>query len=199
MEKELQNVQSADLTCHISKDVYFKLKLFRLIENHFSVNGNSVKTLFNSCLETRKWLTDLKPEGRQPEPRSFHSCVAVGSRIVVSGGRGTSDQHFQDFHVFDTSKYNLSTANEIHAQKWTFYQPKLEIHVLNLKARENALHVYIIQWSTDIIKYAKNLCELNRMCELSTHQCEWGSMQLCELTRMCELSRGHTIRAQLYI
>ena len=60
---------------------------------------------FTLNIETRKWVTDLKPEGRQPEPRSFHSCVAVGSRIVVSGGRGTSDQHFQDFHVFDTSKY----------------------------------------------------------------------------------------------
>ena len=56
-------------------------------------------------LESRKWQTDLKPEGRQPEPRSFHACVSVGSRIIVTGGRGSSDQHFQDFHVFDTGMY----------------------------------------------------------------------------------------------
>ena len=60
---------------------------------------------FYFLLESRKWQTDLKPEGRQPEPRSFHACVSVGSRIIVTGGRGSSDQHFQDFHVFDTGMY----------------------------------------------------------------------------------------------
>ena len=52
--------------------------------------------------ETKKWMKELVVVGRQPQPRSFHSCTAVGSRVVVIGGRGSSDQHFQDFHVFDT-------------------------------------------------------------------------------------------------
>ncbi len=52
--------------------------------------------------ESRKWMKELTVEGRQPQPRSFHSCTAVGSRAVVIGGRGPSDQHYQDFHVFDS-------------------------------------------------------------------------------------------------
>ncbi len=44
------------------------------------------------------------PTGQQPQPRSFHACAAVGSRVVVTGGRGPSDEHFQDFHVFDTGE-----------------------------------------------------------------------------------------------
>lgn len=57
--------------------------------------------IFNT--ETRRWLTDLKLTGRQPEPRSFHTATTVGDRVVVLGGRGVKDQHFSDFHIFDTS------------------------------------------------------------------------------------------------
>ena len=52
--------------------------------------------------ETRKWETDLAVKGRRPEPRSFHSVTAVENRVVVMGGRGNEDQHFADFHVYDT-------------------------------------------------------------------------------------------------
>ena len=41
-------------------------------------------------------------EGRQPEPRSFHSTTAVGKRVVIMGGRGEQNQHFADLHLFDT-------------------------------------------------------------------------------------------------
>ena len=47
-------------------------------------------------------MTDLVVHGCQPEPRSFHTVTAVGDRVVVMGGRGLSDQHFKDFHIFDT-------------------------------------------------------------------------------------------------
>ena len=36
-------------------------------------------------------------------------------------------------------------------------------------------------------KYAKILCELSRMCELSMHRSQWGSVQLCKLSGMCKL------------
>ena len=50
------------------------------------------------------------------------------------------------------------------------------------------------QWIPDnsYIKYAKKLCKLSRMCELSIHQCQRGSIQLCKLTS------GHIILALLY-
>jgi hypothetical protein len=44
----------------------------------------------------------IKTKGRQPEPRSFHDCTSVtGNRMVVFGGRGTANQHFNDLHFFD--------------------------------------------------------------------------------------------------
>ena len=39
--------------------------------------------------------------GRQPEPRSFHTCTAVGNRVVVFGGRSPENAHFNDLHIFD--------------------------------------------------------------------------------------------------
>ena len=39
--------------------------------------------------------------GRQPEPRSFHTCTAVGNRVVVFGGRSPENVHFGDLHIFD--------------------------------------------------------------------------------------------------
>ena len=56
-------------------------------------------------------MTELVVHGCPPEPRSFHTVTAVGDRVVVAGGRGTSDQHFQDFHIFDTSRLFLSASN----------------------------------------------------------------------------------------
>ena len=39
-----------------------------------------------------------------------------------------------------------------------------------------------IQWDPDNShrKYAKNLCRLSRMCQLSTYQTQWGSIQMCQ-------------------
>ena len=42
--------------------------------------------------------------GRQPEPRSFHTCTAVGNRVVVFGGRSLENAHFDDLHIFDTGE-----------------------------------------------------------------------------------------------
>lgn len=48
-----------------------------------------------------EWIS--KPTtGRQPEPRSFHTCTAVGNRVVVFGGRSLENAHFDDVHIFDT-------------------------------------------------------------------------------------------------
>lgn len=50
-----------------------------------------------------EWIS--KPtSGRQPEPRSFHTCTAVGNRVVVFGGRSLENAHFDDLHIFDTGK-----------------------------------------------------------------------------------------------
>jgi len=44
-------------------------------------------------------------KGRQPEPRSFHTLTAVGdSRLVVLGGRGVSNNHYNDVDIFDIGK-----------------------------------------------------------------------------------------------
>ena len=41
--------------------------------------------------------------GRQPEPRSFHTATAIADkRVVVFGGRSPSNEHYNDFHIFDT-------------------------------------------------------------------------------------------------
>ncbi|KAL3866524.1 hypothetical protein ACJMK2_043817 [Sinanodonta woodiana] len=56
--------------------------------------------IFN--IDTRKWDMHLTVKGRLPEPRSFHTATAVGNRVVVMGGRGNNNEHFADFHVFDT-------------------------------------------------------------------------------------------------
>lgn len=52
---------------------------------------------------SRKWQLDLKVGGRPPEPRSFHTATAVGSRVVVLGGRGVSDNVLEDCSVFDSA------------------------------------------------------------------------------------------------
>ena len=50
-----------------------------------------------------EWIS--KPtSGRQPEPRSFHTCTAVANRVVVFGGRSLENAHFDDLHIFDTGK-----------------------------------------------------------------------------------------------
>ena len=46
--------------------------------------------------------------GRQPEPRSFHTCTAVGHRMVVVGGRSLKNTHFNDMHVLDLGKLTLN-------------------------------------------------------------------------------------------
>ncbi|XP_050400202.1 kelch domain-containing protein 1 [Patella vulgata] len=56
--------------------------------------------MFN--IDSRKWNTELKVNGREPEPRSFHTTTSVGNRVVVMGGRGIENQHFADVHIFDT-------------------------------------------------------------------------------------------------
>lgn len=54
---------------------------------------------------TRKWNLELNPAGTPPEPRSFHTVTAAGSRVVVIGGRGRDNSHFADVHLFDSGKW----------------------------------------------------------------------------------------------
>ena len=51
--------------------------------------------------------------GRQPEPRSFHVCTAVGHRMVVTGGRSVKNTHFNDIHIFDLGKLYSATVQVI--------------------------------------------------------------------------------------
>ena len=48
-----------------------------------------------------EWIS-TPTTGRQPEPCSFHTCTAVGNRVVVFGGRSLENAHFDDLHIFDT-------------------------------------------------------------------------------------------------
>lgn len=68
--------------------------------------------IFNT--ETRKWNLDLamKVQGQKPEPRSFHSAVSIGNKLVVIGGRGTLHQHFADVHVFDCESFTWSNMKQ---------------------------------------------------------------------------------------
>ncbi|XP_070543260.1 kelch domain-containing protein 1-like isoform X2 [Ptychodera flava] len=52
--------------------------------------------------EMMKWIQATGVTGRQPEPRSFHTVTGVGKRVVVIGGRGQDNKHFNDLHIFDT-------------------------------------------------------------------------------------------------
>lgn len=56
-------------------------------------------------IESRKWITDLPLTGIPPAPRSFHAACAVGHRIVIFGGRGIDNEHFNDIHVLDTETW----------------------------------------------------------------------------------------------
>ena len=47
---------------------------------------------------------ELDPKGAAPAPRSFHSVAAVGSQVVVVGGRGRDNSHFADIHLYDCGK-----------------------------------------------------------------------------------------------
>ncbi len=58
--------------------------------------------------ESRKWLADANISGRRPEPRSFHAATVVGNRMVILGGRGRENQHFDAIHVFDSCKNQSS-------------------------------------------------------------------------------------------
>lgn len=51
--------------------------------------------------ESRKWSHVESVGGVVPESRSFHTATSVGRKVVVFGGRGTTNQHFNDLHVFD--------------------------------------------------------------------------------------------------
>ncbi len=50
----------------------------------------------------------MKVAGRQPDPRSFHTATTVGNRVVVLGGRGIQNQHFDEVNIFDTGMLYLS-------------------------------------------------------------------------------------------
>ena len=56
--------------------------------------------MFDMHAASRRWVVDAIVN-REVQPRSFHAACAVGSKLVIIGGRGLQDQHFADVHVFD--------------------------------------------------------------------------------------------------
>jgi len=56
--------------------------------------------MWKYSLEENKW-TCCQCYGCPPQPRSFHASAAVGSRLIIHGGRGVNNQHFDDFNIFD--------------------------------------------------------------------------------------------------
>lgn len=54
-----------------------------------------------------EWIS-TPTTGRQPEPRSFHTCTAVGNRVVVFGGRSVENAHFDDLNIFDTGDETMT-------------------------------------------------------------------------------------------
>ncbi|XP_070205613.1 kelch domain-containing protein 1-like [Littorina saxatilis] len=74
--------------------------------NLYIFGGRDIRDRQNDlhCFDTvtRKWDTELKPKGAPPGPRSFHTAVAAGSRVVIMGGRGRDNSHFGDVQLFDT-------------------------------------------------------------------------------------------------
>ena len=46
------------------------------------------------------WV-QINAGGVLPQPRSFHSCTTVGTRIVLFGGINRENAHLNDVHVFD--------------------------------------------------------------------------------------------------
>lgn len=57
--------------------------------------------LWKFDVSENKW-EECKFIGCPPQPCSFHAATAVDHRLVVYGGRGVDNQHFQDLHIFDT-------------------------------------------------------------------------------------------------
>jgi len=53
---------------------------------------------------SRRWMGGPLVN-RELEPRSFHAACAVGSKLMIIGGRGLKDQHFADAHLFDIGEY----------------------------------------------------------------------------------------------
>lgn len=49
-------------------------------------------------LETMTWSM-MNPLGRAPDARSFHTCTRVNGGVLVFGGMGANNSHFQDLHV----------------------------------------------------------------------------------------------------
>ncbi|XP_048738343.1 kelch domain-containing protein 1-like [Ostrea edulis] len=66
--------------------------------------------IFNT--ETRKWDMEMKVQGQKPEPRSFHSAVSIGNKLVVVGGRGKENQHFADVHMFNCESKSWSQVKQ---------------------------------------------------------------------------------------
>lgn len=57
--------------------------------------------LWRFTISSQTW-EKVNAVGCYPEARSFHSMVSVGHRLVVHGGRGVANQHFDDINVFDS-------------------------------------------------------------------------------------------------
>lgn len=52
---------------------------------------------------TATW-SPVNPTGMKPEARSFHTAISINDRVVVIGGRGVTNDHYQDFHIYDTKE-----------------------------------------------------------------------------------------------
>jgi len=59
-------------------------------------------------LEKRKWLKDRQVTGSPPDCRSFHAAtLAADSTMLVVGGRGTENQHYNDVYSLSLGVYYI--------------------------------------------------------------------------------------------
>ena len=83
---------------------------------------------------------ECKCYGCAPPARSFHAAVSVGPRIVIYGGRGVRDQHFNDLHIFDTTtKEWLQPVTFEQTENEAIAPPAMGLHSLCASEKEVVL------------------------------------------------------------
>ena len=77
---------------------------------------------------------ECKSIGCPPPPCSFHAAAAVCHRLVIYGGRGMKDQHFNELHIFDTETSQWlqpkTTKNDDNLQNKSADPPAIGLHSL---------------------------------------------------------------------
>jgi len=115
------------------------MKYLHCSQMHIKILAISYTNNVCAFKDTQKWMKDCTQSGSAPppQPRSFHAACTVGSKVIIMGGRGCDDQHFDDIHAFDTSNVvsiKLYTKCSCHALKLFkfFYSSSLSCTFLNI-------------------------------------------------------------------